>query len=207
MRAELNDIQLDVLRWIAAGNPGAEATNPQRVSARALAARRLVKVKGRGPRWSATLTEAGEYYLGHGKYPAGHFGAEPDLEPEPAPEVVPERMSAKRVRMPAEPPLPRVDLAVDSPAGKRRHGCTPKSDSLFAAEKPDPYDEKILLTVKEAAWMLSLPESAIRQAVVEGDLERVFIGAGTKNYRIVHGSLLAWVNDMPRHSSRHWWLR
>jgi hypothetical protein len=32
--AKLNDIQLKVLRWIAAGNPGAEATNPQRVSAR-----------------------------------------------------------------------------------------------------------------------------------------------------------------------------
>ena len=205
--AKLNDIQLEVLRWIAAGNPGAEATNPQRVSARSLGSRRLVKVKGRGPRWSATLTEAGEYYLEHGKYPAGHFGPEPNLEREPAPEVVPERTSAKRGRMPAEPPLPAVDLTVDSPAGKRRQGYPPKGDSLFTDEKPDPYDEKILLTVKEAAWMLSLPEGAIRQAVAEGDLDRVFIGAGTKNYRIVYGSLLAWVNDMPRHSSRHWWLR
>ncbi|MDQ6688868.1 MAG: hypothetical protein M3Z50_14975 [Actinomycetota bacterium] len=96
---------------------------------------------------------------------------------------------------------------MDSPAGKRRQGYRPKGDSLFTDEKPDPYDEKILLTVKEAAWMLSLPEGAIRQEVAEGDLDRVFIGAGTKNYRIVYGSLLAWVNDMPRHSSRHWWLR
>jgi hypothetical protein len=109
--------------------------------------------------------------------------------------------------MPAEPPLPAVDLTVDSPAGKRRQGYTPQGDFLFTDEKPDPYDEKILLTVEEAPWMLSLPEGAIRQAVAEGDLDRVFIGVGTKNYRIVYGSLLACVNDMPRHSSRQWWLR
>ncbi len=39
--------------------------------------------------------------------------------------------------------------------------------------------------------MLSLPESAIRKAVSFGDLDRVFIGDGNKNYRIVYGSLLA----------------
>lgn len=203
----LNPIQLEMLRWIAAGNPGAMATNPQRVSARSLASRRLVDVSGRGSRWSATLTAAGEYYLEHGKYPADHFGSKPNPERPPAPEVRQETTSAKAARMPTEQRVPAVDVAVDSPAGKRRQGYTPKGDSLFTEQKPDPYDEKILLTVKEAAWMLSLPENAIRQAVAEGDLDRVFIGAGTKNYRIVYGSLLAWVNDMPRHSSRHWWLR
>jgi hypothetical protein len=166
-----------------------------------------VKVTGRGLRWSATLTKAGEYYLEHGEYPAGHFGPQANLERPPALEVVPERASAKRGKTPVEPPLPAVDVTVDSPAGKRRQGHTPKGDSLFTDEKSDPYDEKILLGVKEAAWMLSLPEGAIRHAAAEGDLDRVFIGAGTKNYRIVYGSLLAWVNDMPRHSSRHWWLQ
>ena len=78
---------------------------------------------------------------------------------------------------------------------------------LFTATRPDPYDEKVLLTVKEAAWMLSLPEHAIRQAVSVGDLDRVFIGEGGKNYRIVHGSLLAWVNSMPRESARASWWR
>jgi hypothetical protein len=200
-------VQLKVLRWVGARNRGAEATNPQRVSARSLASRRLVKVRGRGPRWGATLTEAGEYYLEHGKYPAGHFGPELNFEQEPPPESVTERTSTKRGRRPAEPPQPAVDVTVDSPAAKRRQGHLPKGDSLFADEKPDPCDAKILVTVKEAAWMLSLPEGAIRQAVAEEDLDRVFIGAGTKNYRIVYGSLLAWVNDMPRHSSRQWWLR
>ncbi|WP_243640357.1 hypothetical protein [Nocardioides jejuensis] len=59
--------------------------------------------------------------------------------------------------------------------------------------------------MKEAAWMLSLPEHAIRQAVTNGDVDRVFIGEGKSRYRIVYGSLLAWVNDMPRESARRWW--
>ena len=95
-----------------------------------------------------------------------------------------------------------VDLAVDSPAGKRRRGGRPAGDTLFTAEKPDPYDEKVLITVKEAAWMPSLPEHAIRQAVSFGYLDRVFIGEGVKNYRIVYGSLPAWVNSMPRESAK-----
>jgi hypothetical protein len=77
---------------------------------------------------------------------------------------------------------------------------------LFTEQRADPYDEKVLVTVKEAAWMLSLPENAIRRAVSFGDLDRVFIGEGGKNYRIVYGSLLAWVNSMPRESARvSWW--
>jgi hypothetical protein len=100
---------------------------------------------------------------------------------------------------------PEVDLTVDSPAGKRRRGGRPAGDTLFVENERDPYDEKILMTVKEAAWMLSLPEHAIRQAVSFGDLDRVFIGEGGKNYRIVYGSLLGWVNSMPRESAKGWW--
>lgn len=54
------------------------------------------------------------------------------------------------------PPKPEVDLIVDSPAGKRRRGAGPAGDGLFTAAQPDPYDEKILVTVKEAAWMLTV---------------------------------------------------
>jgi hypothetical protein len=110
----------------------------------------------------------------------------------------------RRVR-PAAKKAPPPDTTVDSPAGKRRAGHKPRGDRLFTKDRPDPWDEKILVNVKEAAWMLSLPESAIRQAVTAGDVDRVFIGEGTTNYRIVYGSLLAWVNDMPRHSGRTWW--
>lgn len=189
-----------MLKWLGGEPSEGEATNPQRLTARALETRRLLKIKGRGPRWHATLTDAGLHYLEHGEYPPGHFRLEPETVPK-SPGAKPERKpSAKK-----EEAKPEVDLTVDSPAGKRRRGGRPSGDSLFSGGASDPYDEKILITVKEAAWMLSLPEHAIRQAVSVGDLDRVFIGEGGKNYRIVYGSLLAWVNSMPRESGKGWW--
>jgi len=196
----LNDRQTAMLRWIATDPADGEATNPQRLTARALATRRLVTIKGRGSGWRAALTDAGRHYLEHGAYPDGHFHTERTPEPEPA------SVPAQRQRPSKKPEVvPEVDLTVDSPAGKRRRGGRPVGNTLFTAERPDPYDEKVLITVKEAAWMLSLPEHAIRQAVSFGDLDRVFIGEGGKNYRIVYGSLLAWVNAMPRESKKGWW--
>ena len=66
--------QLDVLRWIGDGcPPGRWADETHKASARALAARGLTQVgrpKSAGGAWSATLTEAGRYYLDHGRYPA-----------------------------------------------------------------------------------------------------------------------------------------
>ena len=82
------------------------------------------------------------------------------------------------------------------------------ASSLFTAlrlKHADTASHSLRVCLNTAAWMLSLPEHAIRQAVAAGDVDRVFIGAGTKNYRIVYGSLLAWVNDMPRQSARSWW--
>lgn len=196
----LNDTQTAMLRWLATEPADGEATNPQRLTARALATRDLVKIKGRGPTWHGALTDAGRHYLEHGEYPEGHFLTQRKPQPEPEP-VPPQRQ--RHVKKPAV--AREVDHAVDSPAAKRRRGGRPAGDTLFTAEKPDPYDEKVLITVKEAAWMLSLPEHALRQAVSVGDLDRVFIGEGGKNYRIVYGSLLAWVNSMPRESAKRWW--
>lgn len=189
-----------MLNWLA-GDPGAgEATNPQRLTARALENRRLVKIRGRGPQWHATLTAAGLHYLEHGAYPPGHIGSQTEpVSTSPAATPARERHGNKREAK------PEIDLTIDSPAGKRRRGGKPAGDSLFSGSTSDPYDEKIFITVKEAAWMLSLPEQAIRQAVSLGDLDRVFIGEGAKNYRIVYGSLLAWVNSMPRESGKRWW--
>ncbi|WP_353510577.1 excisionase [Intrasporangium sp.] len=203
MTIRLNDAQRTMLTWLAAGPADGQATNSQRVTARALATRRLVKIKGRGSTWRAELTAAGRHYLENGDYPAGHHHG---TERKPSPDLVPappkrhstvDKRAAKAKSEPA--------LSVDSPAGRRRRRGRPAGDGLFVEGKRDPYDEKILITVKEAAWMLSLPEHAIRQAVSFGDLDRVFIGEGGKNYRIVYGSLLAWVNSMPRESAKVWW--
>lgn len=189
-----------MLNWLSKERNAGEATNPQRLTARALERRKLVKIRGRGPRWHATLTPAGLHYVEHGAYPPGHLWSEPEPESKlPASTQARERHGNKKTAK------PEIDLTVDSPAGKRRRGGRPAGDSLFPENVSDPYDEKILITVKEAAWMLSLPEHAIRQAVSLGDLDRVFIGDGARNYRIVYGSLLAWVNSMPRESGKGWW--
>ena len=216
----LTPVQREVLRLIAAGL-GSEATNPQRLSARTLAARDLATIKGRGVTWSSRITNAGLHVLEHDEYPLGHArrtaadkqaarkaqeavkeatDARPsDSSAAQATKTAPPRRAARASR-----PEP---VHVASPAEQRRRGRRPTGDDLFDAEHPDPYDEKILITVKEAAWMLSLPESAIRQAVTNDNLHRVFIGSGTTHYRIVYGSLLAWVNAMPRESGRRWWWR
>lgn len=56
-------------------------------------------------------------------------------------------------------------------------------------DESDPWDARVMTTVKEAAWLLSLSEHEIRRAVTNGEIDRVFIGAGTANYRVVYGSL------------------
>ncbi|TCJ31063.1 excisionase [Nocardioides jejuensis] len=211
MGSRLTGLQLDTLQWIADGHADGDAPNSRRTSARSLATRGLATVKGRGPRWSASITELGREWL-------ANDGQAPNPPAPPEPERVAVTATAERVtfaspsystarvtrtRRRSTPPAP--DRTVDSPAGKRRASHRPRGDALFTAESPDPWDEKILVNVKEAAWMLSLPEHAIRQAVTNGDVDRVFIGEGKSRYRIVYGSLLAWVNDMPRESARRWW--
>lgn len=226
----LNTAQVAVLRWLADGNPCAEASNSQRLSARALASRRLLTIKGHGAEWVATLTESGQHYLDHGDYPEGHFvyGVRPTRssvskpKPErterspaskssettvgaaPQPEAAVPATKRRRKAVPKPPPEPEVEVL--SPAEARRRGKRPDADELSAGHR-DAWDEKIMITVKEAAWMLSLPEGTIRDAAIVGDVQRVFIGNGTKNYRIVYGSLLAWVNTMPREPGRQRWWR
>lgn len=202
MAGRLTPTQLETLQWITDGKADGEAPNSRRTSARSLSTRGLAVVRGRGKTWRATMTDLGQEWLENG----GRATTAPHprlAEPEQTQTVT---VTGRRSRTQAaakKAPVP--DITVDSPAGKRRTGHKPRGDGLFSTDRPDPWDEKILINVKEAAWMLSLPEHAIRQAVAAGDVDRVFIGAGTKNYRIVYGSLLAWVNDMPRESARSWW--
>jgi excisionase family DNA binding protein len=174
-----------------------QATPPNSLkhSIRALENRGLAKVRRRSGAWTAELTDDGRHYAAHGDYPPLGEAAKPRPE-----------SNASESSPPAPASVPEPDFEVDSPAGMRARGRKPHGDALRSADEPDPWDARVLISVKEAAWLLSLNEHAIRRAVRDGDIDRVFIGRGTTHYRIVYGSLLAWVNAMPREQpSRQWW--
>ena len=63
-RKTLSERQLAVLRWIGADCPeGVMTGESHRISAGALRNRGLVTTSGRGPTWSADITDAGREYL------------------------------------------------------------------------------------------------------------------------------------------------
>lgn len=202
-----------MLRWIFEGCPAcAEPSESYKSTALALQNRRLVEVTKRGGVWRASVTDAGRHHLDHGDYPRGHFLAKRVKEPppraanQPGKADEPRSQTKGRRRRGHSPPLDEdVWIEVDSPAGVRARGVKPRGDNLHADGPIDPWDKRILVSVKEAAWLLSISEHEIRRAVTNGDIQRVFIGEGTTRYRIVYGSLLAWVNDMPREPSIHLW--
>lgn len=205
-------------------------------SARALHRRGLIRISGHGPTWTAVPTERGTVWPGAveddlakveresearrkradekraaitTKAPVGRASGsqrEASLDAALVPRVT-RRQSAgsKEGKRPAKR-APDPKCQVISPAEARRRGGWPRGDRLTGGVA-DPWDEKIMVTVKEAAWMLSLPEGSIREAIRDGDLQRVFIGSGTTRYRIVYGSLLAWVDSMPSEPGvpKLWW--
>ena len=74
---QLNQRQLDVLRWIGDGCPDRDwPDQSHKLTARSLAARDLADVRRTKKIWTATITAAGQYYLEHGKPPPSR---EPDL--------------------------------------------------------------------------------------------------------------------------------
>jgi hypothetical protein len=68
---QLNERQLAVLRRVGSGEDlGASSmTGAFKVSAGALRDRGLLAISRRGGQWRASLTEAGRYYLDHGRHP------------------------------------------------------------------------------------------------------------------------------------------
>ncbi|MDF1705051.1 MAG: excisionase [Aeromicrobium sp.] len=219
MDPRVNERQLEVLQWVADGCPEGrwpDGDTSHKMSANALKSRRLVKIrKGTSveKRWEATITEAGRHYLEHGDYPAGHVWSRVTMAPihdEPKQRGRPP--SKNYVPPPTEddepmtgPPLKPSPPTweIDSPNSHARREARARRQPLDEREL-DPWGDRIMISVKEAAWLLGLDESAIRRAVRDGDVHRVFIGSGTTNYRIVYQSLLAWVNAMPREREEPW---
>lgn len=222
MNPRLNERQLEVLRWIGDGCPQRDwESETYKLSAVALRNRKLATVKGHGPRWTATITDAGTYYLEHDRYPDGHH-----LAPKPpASPAVPDKISqsgtppsskliddltpGSRRALEREQEKARSreqEFAIDSPRRLRARAKPSEREEAPDETKSHPWDDRVLVTAKEAAWVLSLSEGMIRQAVRDGDVDRVFIGEGTTHYRIVYASLLAWVNTMPTESPRYHYL-
>lgn len=69
----LNARQLEVLRWIGDGCPEQDwPNNAHKVMARSLMSRGLVEVRRKKKIWTATIADAGRYYLTHDRYPPSH---------------------------------------------------------------------------------------------------------------------------------------
>lgn len=201
----VNERQRDILRWIAEGCPDRDwPDESHKHSARALATRGLVHVSRASGRWTAVLTDDGKYFHENGEYPEGHrFGPKPP-EPKPPVAAAPEAAKPRKRGRGAVIPEPVNDWTIDSPSRlkeRRKGALAGASDEA----PPHPWDNKVLISVKEAAWLLSVSEGMIREAARDGDIDRVFIGAGTTHYRIVHDSLLAWVNSLPTEPVRSRW--
>ena len=63
-RKTLTEQQVTILRWVSEGCPdGVMEGDSYRVSAAALRRRGLVTTSGRGPTWSASVTDVGRQYL------------------------------------------------------------------------------------------------------------------------------------------------
>lgn len=204
--SHVNERQREVLRWIAEGCPDREwPDESHKHSARALANRGLVRVSRPGGRWTAVLTADGQHFHEHGEYPEGHrYGPRPLAPASEVASAASAQAPRGRGRRAARRVEPVNAWGIDSPESLKQRG---RGALKGAAEEAPahPWERKVLISVKEAAWLLSVSEGMIRNAVRDGDIDRVYIGAGTTNYRIVHDSLLAWVNTMPTEPVRPRW--
>jgi excisionase family DNA binding protein len=77
----LNDTQVAVLKWIADGCPeGVMHGFSYKTTAKALQDRRLVSVSRKRGAWQAQITEAGRFYLQHGRHPGPPRAVRPRAE-------------------------------------------------------------------------------------------------------------------------------
>lgn len=189
----LNEAQLAVLQWVNSGCPaGSYRDWSHRISARTLYDRGLLIVSGRGPTWSATITDAGTYYLENGAYPEKVLPP-PSHEPATTGEASP---TAKTETSPSRAIKPRRP----SPAKTRdsSKACkTPTSRHLM--DEQSELDERIpgstsssrqLLKLSEVADRLQLSQDSLREASKSGQIPAYKIG---RHWRYDPAELETWL--------------
>jgi excisionase family DNA binding protein len=120
--AQLNQRQLDVLRWIGEGCPDRDwPDQSHKLTARSLAGRGLVDVKRKKKIWTATITAAGQCYLERGKPPPSR---EFDFELTAKP--------ARRGQPSVSPDSPRLDATARA---MRRVAARPRTTTVKQAKR------------------------------------------------------------------------
>lgn len=117
MHTSLNEVQLAVLRWVADDRPPGIYDDgfAHRITARALERRGLVKVRGHGDSWTATVTNSGRYYIEHGRYESDETAGSTN----PAPPTAQKRPVKASLRPRSSEPRPDavpVDVHPEIPA-------------------------------------------------------------------------------------------
>lgn len=57
--------------------------------------------------------------------------------------------------------------------------------------------QKVLVTVAEAAEMLSLSRAAIYELAAKGELTKRYVGRGSREFRLQADEVVAYANSMP----------
>jgi hypothetical protein len=136
-RSQLNDRQLRVLKGVAGGDELTSADNGTKRSANALHDRGLLIVR-RSP-WRAVITDAGRFYLEHGRYPdrlhsPASSSGEPPIDqlhradPTPRPKSSVSTASSSRPKPQRRPPHTTARITVE-----RRTAAVELVDELVVA--------------------------------------------------------------------------
>ena len=176
-RDPLNERQVEVLRWIAAGCPSELMLGEScKHTARALENRRLAKVSRRGGVSGASLTEDGQYYL---EYNAYREIPEPEPDPEPAarkpPDTATQRILTRQAR--------RIVAGTPRPSPQPRQQSNRRKQPASSTQlEPMSMRYKIIVSrVQTAERHVRAPSEAEALAKVQAELEKPygFIGGWT----------------------------
>jgi hypothetical protein len=126
MRQPLTAWQVEVLAWIGQGCPdGVMSGRSYKHTARALQDRKLVVIDKRKGGWTARLTEAGQHYRKHGKYPARPTSAASSAR----------RAAATSNRAAQEPATPRSE---HGPTAEELLNALREGSGVVRVPDPDP---------------------------------------------------------------------